>query len=366
MAEQHYSRTRRRAQRPAKKKKSWLKRSFLTLITLAVLGVIGGIGAFAYYAKSAPSLTTSKLQSTGSTIIYDASGNKVTSLGTQNRIYASSNDIPQKLKNAIVSIEDRRFYKHRGVDPYRTLSAAVADLLHRSASGLQGGSTLDQQLIKLAYFSTSTADQNLRRKAQEAWLALKLDRKYSKNQILTFYINKVYMGYGTYGMQTAANYYYGKTLKQLDLAQTALIAGLPNAPSAYNPYTNPTLAKKRRDKVLDAMVTNKKITKAQAAAAKKESITTGLVKKHSTNTTQKAKWADAYIKQVIAAAKAKGYNPYSGSLKIYTNLNMKAQKRLYQIANTSTYVSYPNKRLQVASTIVNPNNGAVVDRKSVV
>ena len=115
-----------------------------------------------------------------------------------------------------------------------------------------------------------------------------------------------------------------------------MIAGLPNAPSSYNPYTSPKLAKQRRDEVLNAMVANKKITKAQAAAAKKESVTDGLVSqssnKKSTSTTEKI--ADAYIKQVIAEAKKKGYDPYKDSLQIYTNLDMSVQKRIYNIANT--------------------------------
>ena len=105
------------------------------------------------------------------------------------------------------------------------------------------GSTLDQQLIKLSYFSTKRSDQTIKRKAQEAWLAINMDRQYSKDQILTFYVNKVFMGDGCYGMQTASKYYFGKTLDKLNLAQTALIAGIPNAPSSYNPYTNPEFAK---------------------------------------------------------------------------------------------------------------------------
>lgn len=347
--------------KPVGKFKKFFKRFLLTMLVLAEVTIAIGATIFFMYAKNAPSLSESQLTSAGSTTIYDADGKIITRIGTQNRIYINSNKIPQTLKDAVVSIEDRRFYKHHGIDPLRIAGAALSNL--SASSGLQGGSTLDQQLIKLAYFSTSSTDQTFKRKAQEAWLALKLDNTYSKQQILTFYINKVYMGNGVKGMQTAAKYYFNKSLDQLDLAQTALIAGIPNAPTDYNPYSNQALAKKRRDEVLSAMLANKKITAAQAKQAKSESITQGLVQTHkstTSSTTEKAKVSDAYLKQVIQEAESKGYNPYKGNLKIYTNLDMDAQKYLYNLANTSDQITYPDNNLQVASTVVNPNNGKIV------
>ena len=357
-----YSRMARREAEKKTKKHPWriIKRILLTFLTVLILGVALGITLFFYYAQTAPKLSESKLSSPGSTIIYDANNNKITSLGADNRIYVPANEIPQQLKDAIVSIEDRRFYKQYGIDPYRIFMAFINNL--DPNSGLQGGSTLDQQLIKLSYFSTKKSDQTLKRKAQEAWLALQLDKKYSKNQILTFYVNKVFMGYGNYGMQTAAKFYYGKKLNQLNLAQTALIAGIPNAPSSYNPYANPKLALERRNEVLKAMQKNGKITAQQAQQAEAENINEGLLPPHENNveSTQNAKIADPYIKEVIQEAEEKGYKPFSQSLKIYTNLNMDIQNRLYDIANTNNYINYPNNRLQVASTVINPNNGEVV------
>ncbi len=140
-----------------------------------------------------------------------------------------------------------------------------------------------------------------------------------------------------------------------------MIAGIPNAPSSYNPYTNPEFAKKRRDDVLNAMVANKKITQAQANEAKQESITTGLVEKNTSKTvTSTEKIADPYIKQVIEEAKKKGYDPYKDSLQIYTNLDMAIQKRLYEIANSDEYLNFPDNNIQVASTVIDPDNGNVV------
>ncbi len=248
--------------------RKFFRRLFFSFFIIIEFAIVLGATLFFIYAKSAPTLTEAKLQSSGSTTIYDANDHKIMSLGSENRRYISENKIPQQLKNAIVSIEDRRFYQHHGIDPIRIVGAAIANITG-SSGGLQGGSTLDQQLIKLSYFSTKRSDQTLKRKAQEAWMALKLDNSYSKDQILTFYINKVFMGFGTYGMQTASYYYFNKPLKDLNLAQTALIAGIPNAPTDYNPYSNQKLALKRRNEVLDAMLANKKINFGPSSASQK-------------------------------------------------------------------------------------------------
>ncbi|KRM19015.1 multimodular transpeptidase-transglycosylase pbp 1a [Ligilactobacillus hayakitensis DSM 18933 = JCM 14209] len=343
-----------------KDRKELLNKILLGFVTAIVALFVIGATTFFIYAKSAPTLSENKLASAGNTVIYDADGDKIATLGTENRSYIKDSQIPQQLKDAVVSIEDRRFYKHHGVDPYRIVAAAFSNVTGSSA-GLQGGSTLDQQLIKLSFFSTKRSDQTLKRKSQEAWLAMQMDRTYTKDQILGFYVNKVFMGNGTYGMQTAAKYYFNKSLSELNLAQTALIAGIPNAPSSYNPYSNPQLATQRRNEVLNAMVENEKISQAQANEAKQVPVTSGLVESHKQKTTtSKERIADPYLKEVVSEAKAKGYDPYQGSLKIYTNLDMDAQERLYDIVNTSNYVSFPTSTIQVASTIVDPNNGAVI------
>lgn len=330
-------------------------------ITVGVM-LLMGIALFAWYAKDAPALTQEDLQSDGSSILYDQSGNEITSLGLESRIYASAKNIPQQLKDAVVSIEDRRFYKESfGIDPVRIASAAVNDVFNRGE--LQGGSTLTQQLVKLSYFSTKTSDQTLKRKAQEAWLSMKVEQRFSKDQILEYYINKVYMNYGQYGMNTAAQYYYGKKLSQLSLAQTAFIAGLAQSPVGYDPYLHADKATTRRNLVINAMLRNKKITSAQAATAKAESISTGLVthKSDENNGSTTEHIVDSYLTEVIKEVKKRtGLNPYTAGLKIYTNLDMSAQKRLYKIVNSNDYVTFPDDKLQTAVTVTNPNNGKVV------
>lgn len=328
------------------------------LFLLFFLLIISGVGVFAYYAKDAPSISTAKLQSGGTSSFYTTDGKFLMSLGSQTRVYAKDSAIPQTLKDAVVSIEDKRFYSESlGIDPLRIVSSFLTNV--KSSSTVAGGSTITQQLVKLTCFSTASSQRTLSRKAQEAWLSMKVEREYSKDQILEFYINKVYMNYGTYGMGTAANYYYGKSLKQLDLAQLALLAGMPNAPVAYNPYLYPKKAKYRRDLVLKAMYDNKKITKKQYLAAKAENVQKGL-KKHTTSTESKLrKVDDAYIKEAIAEVQADGYDPYNDNLKITININQAAQNKLYSLANSGS-VAFTSKKMQIGATVINPKNGHVI------
>lgn len=334
-----------------------LKWAVVVFLAAILLGAV----VFFYYAQGAPSISQSALESDTSTKIYDSNNDVISRSGAQNRDYVKSKNIPEQLKSAVVSIEDRRFYKNHGVDPIRIVSAAMHNVTG-SSLGLQGGSTLTQQLVKLSVFSTAQSDQTLKRKSQEAWLAIKVDQTYSKQQILEFYINKVYMGNGVYGMQTAAHYYYGKSLSKLNLQQMAMLAGMPQSPTNYDPIHHPQYAKYRRDQVLDAMVSNKVITSGQAAAAKATSVQTGLAKTHPVSTVNSAnqKYIDAYLKEVYAELKSEGYNTNTDGLRVYTNLNMSAQKHLYSIANSNNYVAYPSNKFQMGATMVDPHNGQVV------
>lgn len=333
-----------------------LKYLLITGVSLAIIVALAGGGLFAYYISSAPKLSEKELKSTNSSLIYDVNNNLIADLGSEKRENVSADNIPLNLVNAITSIEDKRFFKHRGVDIYRIIGAAFNNIFRGST---QGGSTLDQQLIKLAYFSTSAADQNFKRKAQEAWLALQLERKYTKQEILTFYINKVFMGNGNYGMLTAAKSYFGKDLKDLSIAQLALLAGIPQAPSQYDPYTNPEAAQSRRDTVLSEMLEDKNITKEEYDVAIATPVTDGL--QPLTSSSSFEPYLDNYIKQVIEQVNSKtGQDIYSAGLKVYTNVNPEIQQYLWNIYNTDYYVSYPDTDLQVASTVIDVNTGKVI------
>ncbi|WP_312541090.1 PBP1A family penicillin-binding protein [Enterococcus sp.] len=334
---------------------SILLKIFMGLFFLGCVAILSGMGLFWWYAKDAPALDESKLDSTVSSRFYAANGDLITEFGSETREKITASDIPQQLEDAIVSVEDRRFYQHIGVDPIRIVGSALSNA---TTGGMQGGSTLTQQLIKLSFFSTNAEDQTLRRKAQEAWMAVRLEQTKSKQEILTYYINKVYMSNGLYGMQTAATKFYGKSLDELDLAQTALLAGLPNAPSAFDPYVNPDNAKKRRDVVLKAMLDNEKITQDEYDTAVAEEVQEGLQDISDDN--QEWKYFDNYFNEVIAEVKEKtGKDVYTDGLDIYTNIDVDAQKRLYDIVNSDDYIDYPDDEMQVAATLIDVNTGKV-------
>ena len=329
----------------------------ICLLTLFIAAIMLGGGLFLYYVSKAPALSESKLVATTSSKIYDSKNELIADLGSERRVNAQANEIPTELVNAIVSIEDHRFFSHRGVDTIRILGASLRNL--RGGGGLQGGSTLTQQLIKLTYFSTSTSDQTLSRKAQEAWLAVQLEQKSTKQEILTYYINKVYMSNGNYGMQTAAQNYYGKDLKDLSLPQLALLAGMPQAPNQYDPYSHPEAAQERRDLVLSEMKGQGYITAEQYEKAINTPITDGLQSLKSANSYPP--YMDNYLKEVIDQVEQEtGYNLLTTGMEVYTNVDPAVQQRLWDIYNTDEYVNYPDDELQVASTIVDVTNGKVI------
>lgn len=328
------------------------------IFLIVLLLVVSGIGLFAFYAKDAPNINQDQLQSGGTSSLYNNDGKFLLSLGSEKRIYVKNKDIPQLLKDAVVSVEDKRFYKDKlGVDPIRIVGSMLTNA--KSNSIAAGGSTITQQLVKLTVFSTAASQRTLKRKAQEAWLAVKVQHEFSKDQILEFYINKVFMNYGNYGMGTAANYYYGKSLKKLDLAQIALIAGMPNAPVAYDPYLYPQKAKYRRNIVLKTMLQNEKITKDEYNQAVNEPITHGLKKRRADNELKIRKIDDPYIKEVTSEVKSKGFDPYNDNLKITINIDQKAQNKLYELANNGS-VPFTNNKMQIGATVIDPNNGHVV------
>ncbi|HFI0825561.1 TPA: penicillin-binding protein PBP1A [Streptococcus suis] len=337
-----------------------IKKTLLVVANVLLAGFIitflAGSLLVGYYILTAPKLTEESLTATVSSKIYDKNGSLIADLGAEKRSSAKTEEIPTDLVNAIVAIEDQRFFNHRGVDVIRITGSLINNLM---GGRLQGGSTLDQQFIKLTYFSTSSEDQNLKRKIQEAWLATQLEKTKTKQEILTYYINKVNMSNGNYGMKTAANAFFGKELKDLTLPQLALLAGMPQAPNQYDPYTNPEAAKARRDLVLGEMLEEKYIDNAQYEQAVLTPVTDGL--QALSNEAAYPAYMDNYLKQVIEEVEAKtGYNLLTTGMDVYTNVDPAAQQQLWDIYNTDMYVSYPDDLMQVASTVVDVSNGKVV------
>lgn len=341
--------------------RSLTKRIILWILGALLLIIVALAALFFYWASSAPKISRNELASQSTTVIYDRDDKVISRLGAQKREYADQAEIPENLKHAVVAIEDRRFYKNHGIDPVRIMGAAFNNVFHHS-DGTQGGSTLTQQLVKLSVFSTAASDRTFKRKAQEAWLAINVDRHFSKNEILEFYINKVYMGNGVYGMKTAAQYYYGKDLDELNLSQIATLAGIPQSPTYYNPEGNVKYATQRRNEVLNAMVRSKYITQAQCDSAKSQSITAGLDSSHGNTSSNsvgvKEAVVDSYVKEVLAQLQAKGYNPNTDGLQVHTNLDLGAQKQLYESANNS--VPFQSNNMQTGVAVTDPHNGEIV------
>ena len=344
---------------PASTKKKLWKKVLIGIAAFVTVAIIAIIAIFAYYGATAPTIQASDLEGATETKILDKDGELIYSLGGEKRDLITSEQVPQLLKDAITSIEDKRFYSHMGIDPIRIAGSFLRNA--KAGQITQGGSTITQQLVKLAVFSTKKEDQTYKRKIQEIMLALQLERNYSKEQILTYYLNKVYMANNVYGFGTASHYYFSKELSELSLPQVALLAGMPQAPNSYDPYANADQAKERRDLVLYSMKENGKISKEQYEQAVATPVTEGLIA-HNNNvdSNDKALVYDSFVTMVLKEVQEKtGLDPYNDGLTIETTIDSKAQQRLYDIVNTNDYIQYVNDKIQNAVVMLDTKTGAV-------
>ena len=344
---------------PASSKKKLWKKILIGIAAFVTVAIIAIVAIFAYYGATAPTIQASDLEGATETKILDKDGELIYSLGGEKRDLITSEQVPQLLKDAITSIEDKRFYSHMGIDPIRIAGSFLRNA--KAGQITQGGSTITQQLVKLAVFSTKKEDQTYKRKIQEIMLALQLERNYSKEQILTYYLNKVYMANNVYGFGTASHYYFNKELSDLTLPQVALLAGMPQAPNSYDPYANADQAKERRDLVLYSMKENGKITKEQYDQAVATPVTEGLIAHdNSVNSNDKALVYDSFVTMVLKEVQEKtGLDPYNDGLTIETTIDSKAQQRLYDIVNTNDYIQYVNDKIQNAVVMLDTKTGAV-------
>lgn len=239
-----------------------------TLLTICILGLVAG-GVLYFHLKSSlpsvESLKTVELQQPMQ--IYTADGKLIGEVGEQRRIPVKLENVPQRLQDAFLATEDSRFYEHHGLDPVGIARAIFVAVNNGGAS--QGASTITQQLARNFFL---TPEKTIIRKAREAVLAIEIENALSKQEILELYLNKIFLGYRSYGVAAAAQTYFGKNLDELTLSEMAVIAGLPKAPSTMNPLYSPKRAEERRNVVLSRMLDENKITKAEYDAAIKEPI----------------------------------------------------------------------------------------------
>lgn len=304
--------------RAKKAKKAGPLRRIRLFIALCLV-VFAGLG-FGYIFAAYQSLPAvgNNMRPAVSSQVFDSHGRLITTLHSdQNRLPIDINKVPQNLQNAFIAAEDNRFYEHIGIDPIGIFRAIFANLTNRGIA--QGGSTITQQLAKNAFLSQ---EQTLKRKIQEAMLALEIEHKYSKKEILEMYMNQIYFGQGAYGIQIAAKTYFNKDVNELSLTQCAMLAGLPKSPNYYSPFNNLNEAKKRKNVVLDQMVKYGYVSAAEAEDAKNQDL--GLSK------SQQAKEADEYASFIdyVSQQVAKKYGDdalYKEGLKIYTTMDVDKQ-----------------------------------------
>ena len=285
------------------------------------------------------------------TTVYAADHSVIAEFYLQNRRSVSEDQISPYVLKAIVDTEDSRFYKHNGVDPQGIIRAVVKT----ARGGSEGASTITQQLVRNTVLSKEQFEQTIRRKVREAYISIQMEKMYTKDQILNMYLNTIYFGHGAYGIQAAAITYFNKNAKDLTLAESATLAGLPQAPSSYDPLVNPDNAVTRRNIVLQRMLSSGDITQDEYDSAIAESlqVTPG---KFSTNKGRYPYFAD-YIKQLLLADFDKN-TVMQGGLKVYTTLDPVIQDKAQEVT-TRRLKLIGNKRLEAALVAVEPQTGYI-------
>ena len=338
-----------------KSKGSLFKRIFLVLVALCIIGIVAGAATFAYMVKDTPKLDADTLKAAIPSEIYDKDGKLITEIGSQKLDYVEYEDIPELVRNAVIATEDSRFFEHHGIDPIRLGGAVIANFT--SGFGAEGASTITQQVVK-NYFLT--ADKTISRKAQEAWLAIQLERKYTKEEIFELYVNKVFMSERTIGIATAADVYFGKPLKDLTLPEAALLAGMPQSPNNYNPFNHPDKAENRKNIVLSLMNQHGYITETEMKKAQATSIQDSLVKEEKRGQQSDVPY-DSFIGQVIKEIENKypEINIYTDGLKIHTTLDKNAQNYVDQIMYENKIVPFPDEKFQAGITLLDTKTGEI-------
>ena len=323
---------------PPEERKTLLRRFWfpsVILLALAAGGLTGIIAAYelnyspaatevAALATYRPSVVTRVYADDGETVIGE--------FALEKRIPLKYDEIPPLLKNAILAVEDTRFYDHIGIDPIRIVGAGWKTL---TTDKVEGGSTLTQQLTKNLFLSK---EQTLTRKFNEWILALQIERYYTKNQIMELYVNHMFLGANAYGMEAGAETYFGKQAKDLTLGEAAMLAGVPKAPSEYSPTANPAKAKERRDLVLDLMAKNGFVSQAEADAAKSKPIQLADTAYYQSQPKSSPfDYPVEYIRQELEDKYTT--RVAQGGLSVYTTINVDAQKRAYEVlrAGLRTY-----------------------------
>jgi penicillin-binding protein 1A len=292
-------------------------RLIIGLLVLASALVGATVGLLLVYSTDLPQVDQLEHYRPSSiTELYDYQGRTIGSFALQRRVVATYDDYPPVMRQALISIEDKDFYRHWGINVWRIAGAAYRDI--RSGGRVQGASTLTMQLARNLFLSP---DRSFHRKIQEALLAVQIERRFTKPQIFTLYANQIYLGHGVYGFEAASQFYFSKPAKKLALDEAALLVGLPKSPTYYSPITHPDHALKRRNLVINSMLEDGEITAQQAATAREQPVRLELA--HDPDSL-----APYFVEEIRRYLEGKygSDQVHEGGLRVYTSLDMDLQR----------------------------------------
>lgn len=342
-----------------------IKRIFLLAFVMGLLVVIGLTAYILSILKDMPAIEETILQNYAiSSEVYDQNDKLVASLhGVENRMPVEISEISDAAIKTILSVEDKRFYKHKGVDPIRLMGAVAANI--KGGFGAQGGSTITQQLSKVSFFDPK--DISIKRKAQEAITSLKLERSYTKDEILEMYLNKIYFGKGAYGIEAAAKTFFNTTAAELDYHQSAVLAGVIQNPWANSPDNHPVNAGKRYKTVLMLMDNNNVITKEERQKLldqfEEEGFRLDLSFKGEKDTRKFASYIDYVFEEALNLLDLRDQEAliYSGGYKIYTTMDENIQSKMEEVYSDDNLFpkGKADKKIQSAMVVIDPSTGAV-------
>ncbi|QYJ97881.1 PBP1A family penicillin-binding protein [Shewanella alkalitolerans] len=307
----------------------WFKRITIALFSLALLGIGAIAAAYFYVLPDLPDVTTLKTVKLQTPLrIYSADGKLISQFGEKRRIPVEYEQVPQQLINAVLDTEDARFFEHKGIDPIGIIRAAV--ILATTGKKSQGASTITQQVARGFFLSR---EKTYIRKIKEIFLALKIEQALSKKEILTLYLNRSFLGNRAYGVGAAAQVYYGKELEELTLPEMAMIAGLPQAPSAANPIRNPARAMNRRNWVLSRMLEKENITQDEYQEAIRAPIT---AKYHGAEVELYAPYISEMARDYLVE-KLGEEEAYTGGYNVYTTVDSRLQMLAQEALRNNVY-----------------------------
>lgn len=341
--------------RKQSKKRGVKKRNFFLYFVMMMLSAfLAAVAAFNLYLASLPPISNfDDIKPNPVTSIYSLDGEVIKTFTVFRFEKVSIDHIPADLKNAVISTEDKNFYRHRGFDTLGLVRSIFANI--KAGSLKQGASTITQQLARILFLSN---ERTFDRKIKELIIAHRIEKTISKNEILELYLNSVYLGSGTYGVLSASKTYFDKELDELTLAETALIAGLPQAPSVYSPFQNPDAAINRRNQVLKRMYKTGCITKEQYEAAKKEEL--HLSKKPRLYSFNKAPYFIDFVLNELERLGFEEQEISQGGLKIYTTLDLKSQEAAQNaIVNDLNAYGLKSNNTQMALFSFSPTTGRI-------